>query len=80
MRLLSRLAIRAAQELARNPELRTKVAKGLKQTSQKLNEDIKPRARKAWKDAKPEIESAKRGLRRFVQELREEYRKGRNGK
>ena len=79
MRLLSRLAIRAAQELARNPELRTKVAKGLKQTSQKLNEDIKPRARKAWEDAKPEIESAKRGLRRFVQELREEYRKGRNG-
>ena len=46
----------------------------------KLNEDIKPRARKAWEDAKPEIESAKRGLRRFVQVLREEYRKGRNGK
>ena len=79
MRLLSRLAIRAAQELARNPKARTKVAQGLRETSRKLNEDLKPRAKQAWREAQPGFESAKRGLRRFIQELSEEYRKGRNG-
>ena len=80
MRLLNRLAVRAAQELARNPELRGKIVQGLAETSRILNKDLKPRARRAWKDAQPGIESAKRGLGRFVQELREEYRKGRDGK
>ena len=79
MKLLSRLAIRVAQELARNPKARAKIAQGLAKTSRKLNEDLKPRARQAWKEAQPEIELAKNGLRRFVQGVRAEYRKGRNG-
>jgi deoxyribodipyrimidine photolyase len=79
MRLLSRLVIRGAQELVRNPEARAKVAQGLTQTSRTLNENVKPRARRAWQEAQPGIKSAKRGLKRFVQEISEEYRKGRNG-
>jgi deoxyribodipyrimidine photolyase len=79
MRILSRLAVRAAQELARNPEARAKIAQGLTKTSRKLNEDLKPRAKRAWQEAQPGIESAKRELKRFVNKLSAEYRKGRNG-
>ena len=79
MTLLSRLVMRAAQELAGNPEARAKTAEVLRDTSRKLNEDVKPRAKQAWQNAQPEIQSAKRGLKRFVQEIQEEYRKGRKG-
>ena len=72
MRLLRRLVIRAAQELAQNPEARAKA-------SRVLEEDVKPRAKRAWQEAQPEIENAKLGLKRFVQRVREEYRKGREG-
>ena len=72
MNLLRRLAIRAAQELAANPEARAKA-------SRVLEEDIKPRAKQAWREAQPEIENAKFGLKRFAQRVRDEYRKGRDG-
>ena len=73
MNFLRRLVIRAAQELAANPELRDKVSKVLKN-------DVKPNARKAWQGAKPEIENAKYGFKRFMSKVREEYKKGRDGK
>ena len=72
MNLLRRLAIRAAQELAANPEARAKA-------SRVLEEDVKPRAKQAWRQAQPEIENAKLGLKRFAQKVRDEYRKGRDG-
>ncbi len=72
MNLLRRLAIRAAQELAANPEARAKA-------SRVMEEDIKPRAKQAWREAQPEIENAKLGLKRFAQRVRDEYRKGRDG-
>ena len=78
MRLLRLLAFRAAQELARHPETRAKAARVLAKTQRKLNDDIKPRAQQAWRDAQPEIENAKRDLKRFAQELRDKYRKGRD--
>ena len=73
MSILSRLAVRAARVLAQNPEARAKV-------SRVLEEDIKPRAKQAWKKAQPEIENAKLGLKRFALKVRDEYRKGRDGK
>ncbi|MEE2790716.1 MAG: hypothetical protein VX453_03710 [Acidobacteriota bacterium] len=79
MGIISRLASRAVQELARDPETRAKVAQGLKETSRKVAQDLKPRVERAWRDAQPEVESAKRGLKRFVRQLKEEYRKGRDG-
>ena len=72
MNLLRRLVIRAAQELAANPEARAKA-------SRVLEEDVKPRAKQAWRQAQPEIENAKLGLKRFAQRVRDEYRKGRDG-
>lgn len=72
MRFLRRLVIRAAQELAANPEARAKA-------SQVLEENIKPRARKAWQQAQPEIENAKQGFKGYAKRLRDEYRKGRGG-
>ena len=48
MRFLRRLVVRAAQELAANPEARAKA-------SQVLEENIKPRARKAWQQAQEDI-------------------------
>ena len=72
MNLLRRLVIRAAQELAANPEARAKA-------SQVYEDDVKPRARKAWQEARPEIKNAKQGFWRFAKKVREEYRKGRDG-
>ncbi len=72
MNFLRRLVIRAAQELAANPEARAKA-------SRVFEDDVKPRARKAWRDAQPEIENAKSGLAGFARKVREEYRKGRDG-
>ncbi len=72
MSLLRRFAIRAAQELGHNPEARAKA-------SQALEEQVKPRAEQAWREAQPKIEHAKLGLKRFAQRVREEYRKGRDG-
>ena len=72
MSLLRRFVIRAAQELSHNPKARAKA-------SQLLEEDVKPRAKQAWREAQPKIENAKLGLKRFALTLREEYRKGRHG-
>ena len=72
MNLLRRLVVYAARELAANPEARAKA-------SRVFEDGVKPRARKAWRDARPEIENAKQGLGRFASKVREEYRKGRDG-
>ena len=72
MRLLRRYLIRAAQELGHSPKARAKV-------SQVLEEDVKPRAKRAWQEAQPKIEKAKLRLKRFAQKVHEEYRKGRGG-
>ncbi len=73
MSLLRRYLIRAAQELRHNPKARAKA-------SQVLEEDVKPRAKQAWREAQPKIENAKLGLKHFAQRVRDEYRKGRDGK
>ena len=41
---------------------------------------VKPRAKQAWREAQPKIENAKLGLKRFAQRVRDEYRKGHDGK
>ncbi len=46
MNLLRRFVIRAAQELRHNPEARAKA-------SQVLEEQVKPRAEQAWREAQP---------------------------
>ena len=73
MNLFRRFVIRAARELAHNPRARAKA-------SRVLQDEVKPRAQQAWRDAQPKIENAKLGLKRFAQTVREEYRKGRDGK
>ena len=73
MSLFRRFLIRAARELGQNPKARAKA-------SQVLEEDIKPRAKQAWREAQPKIENAKLGLKRFAQRVRDEYHKGRAGK
>ena len=72
MNLLRRFVIRAAQELRHNPEARAKA-------SQVLEEQVRPHAEQAWREAQPKIEHAKLGLKRFAQRVLEEYRKGRGG-
>ena len=79
MRLLHRLALRVGQELARNPDARAKAAEVVAKTQRLLNDDIKPRARHAWQNAQPDIEHARREIKRVAQEVRDEYRKGRDG-
>lgn len=85
MRFLRRLVIRAAQELAASPEARAKASQVLEEDIkprarkawQQAQEDIKPRAKKAWQQAQPEIENAKQGFKSYAKKLRDEYRKGR---
>ncbi len=78
MSFLHRLALRVGWELARRPETRAKAAQTLAKTRQVLNDDIKPRAERAWRDAQPQIEHVKRRLTRVAKELRDQYRKGRD--
>ena len=80
MSLIHRLALRLGSELARRPEARAKAAQVLAKTQRVLNDDIKPRAQQAWRDAQPEIARTKRRLTRLAEEVRDEYRKGRDGK
>ena len=79
MMLLRRLAIHAARELARRPEVRARAKETLTNATRVFNEELKPRAKEAWRDAQPGIEHAKARLKRFDQKLRDEYRKGRDG-
>ena len=79
MTQIRRLIWRLGQELVRRPEARTKAKEVLDETQRIVTNDIKPRAEKAWRDAQPEIEKAKRRLKSFAEEFREEYRKGRDG-
>lgn len=79
MMQLRRLIWRLGQELARRPEARAEAKELLAKTQRIVNDDVKPRAKKAWRAAQPEIETAKRKLRSLAEEFREEYRKGRDG-
>ena len=72
MALLRRLVIAAARVLVQNPEARAKAR-------EVLEEEVKPRAKEAWREARPEIEKAGRGLKRFARNVRDQYRKGRRG-
>ena len=72
MGLFRQLAMRAARQLASDPEAREKA-------SRVLEEDVKPRAKEAWKQAQPEIANAKQGIKNYAKMLRDEYRKGRDG-
>ncbi len=79
MTQIRRLIWRLGQELVRRPEARAKAKEVLAETQRMVKDDIKPRAEEAWRDAQPGIENAKRKLKSFAQEFREEYRKGRDG-
>jgi len=72
------MALRVGWALARHPATRAKAVQTLAKTQRVIHEDIKPRAQQAWRDAQPGIEHAKRRLTRVAQELRDEYRKGRD--
>ena len=61
MALFKTLARMAIQKLADNPELRTKVASVVK-------EDIVPRAKEGWEQAKPELKKAKEQLKEDCEE------------
>ena len=56
MALFKTLARMAIQKLANNPELRAKVVSVVK-------EDIVPRAKEGWEQAKPELQKAKEQLK-----------------
>ena len=79
MKLLLLLAQRAGRELARHPEARGTADEVLAKAQRVLNDDIMPGAQQVWRDAQREIANAKRRLTRVAQDLRDEYRKGRDG-
>ena len=72
MAFFKRLIAQAVQEFASDPEKR-------EEAKRVLREDVQPRAKKAWNDAQPEIQSAKKGLMRFAERVRQEFREGRDG-
>ena len=70
MSLLRRLVVNAARVLVQNPQARAKAR-------EVLEEEVKPRAKEAWREARPEIEKAGRGLKRLARRVQEQYRRGR---
>ena len=76
---LHRLARRIGQEWARKPAARAKAAQAVAETQRVLNDNIKPRAQRAWRNVEPEVQHATREITRVAEELRDEFRKGRDG-
>ena len=70
MALFKTLARMAIQKLADNPELRAKVASVVK-------EDIVPRAKEGWEQAKPELKKAKEQLKEDWEKAKPELEKAR---
>ena len=68
MALFKTLARMAIQKLADNPELRAKVASVVK-------EDIVPRAKEGWEQAKPELKKAKEQLKEDWEKAKPEFEK-----
>jgi len=68
MALFKTLARMAIQKLADNPELRAKVASVVK-------EDIVPRAKEGWEQAKPELQKAKEQLKEDWEKAKPELEK-----
>ena len=68
MALFKTLARMAIQKLADNPELRAKVASVVK-------EDIVPRAKEGWEQAKPELKKAKVQLKEDWEKAKPELEK-----
>ena len=72
MTLIRRLVWWLGQELARRPEARAKAKEVLAETQRVLNDDVKPRAKQAWRDAQPnrdsqtQAEELRRGIPRGV--------------
>ena len=58
----------AVQKLANNPELRAKVASVVK-------EELVPRAKQGWEQAKPELEKAKNQLKQDWEQAKPELEK-----
>jgi hypothetical protein len=53
----------AVRKLANNPELRAKVASVVR-------EELVPRAKQGWEQAKPELEKAKERARKLAEKLK----------
>ena len=70
MALFKTLARMAIQKLANNPELRAKVVSVVK-------EDIVPRAKEGWEQAKPELKKAKEQLKEDWEKAKPELEKAR---
>ena len=68
MALFKTIARMAIQKLANNPELQAKVASVVK-------EDIVPRAKEGWKQAKPELQKAKEQLKEDWEKAKPELQK-----
>ena len=68
MALFKSLARMAVQKLANNPELRAKVASVVK-------EELVPRAKQGWEQAKPELEKAKNQLKQDWEQAKPELQK-----
>lgn len=79
MSLLHRLAQRVGWELACRPEARAKAVQTLAKAQRVLKDDIRPMAQRAWQDTQPALKHAKHRLTRAGKELRDQYRKGRDG-
>ena len=68
MALFKSLARMAVQKLENNPELRAKVASVVK-------EELVPRAKLGWEQAKPELEKAKKQLKQDWEQAKPELQK-----
>ncbi len=64
MPLLRRLLLHAARHIALDPRARAKAA-------EVLEKEVKPRARAAWRQAKPKLDAARAGLDAARAELKD---------
>ena len=69
-RLLTRLAILGVRRLAANPAVRDEIGRRVLQASRTVDDHLRPRVERAWREVRPKIETARARVNRFVEERR----------
>ena len=69
-RLLTRLAIFGVRRLAENPVVRAEIGRRVVQVSRTVDDHLRPRVERAWREVRPKIETARVRVNRFVEERR----------
>ena len=69
-RIFVRLIILGIRRLAANPGVRAEVGRRVVEASRRIDDHVRPKVERAWREFRPKIETARVKVNRFVEERR----------